>query len=196
MTSLSGWLDLRGAAAADGGSRLATRTDAREEQTAVLHAGAALIARTRASVARDVDRGVAAVLTGHPRWLDGALADIALKQGHARALIEAYASMGERLAERLWGTFALAVIDARQSRAVLAIDRMGVERLCYGLQDGLFAFGATVQDVTRHPAFGFEVDPQAIFDYLYHHMIPAPRSIARGVAKLPAATCSPCATAR
>ena len=186
-SSLSGWLDTRGAAAAGDGSRVAPQTSARGEQTAALHPGATLIGGSRTSVAQDVERGVAAALTGHPRWLDGALADIALKQGHARALIEGYFSMGDRLAERLAGTFAFALIDARQSRALLAIDRMGVERLCYAAKDGLFAFGATVQDVTRHPLFGFDVEPQAIFDYLYHHMIPAPRTIARGVAKLPAA---------
>ena len=115
------------------------------------------------------------------------MTELARREGHANALLKAYIDSGDDFVARLQGTFALAVVDAHRSRALLAIDRMGVERLCYGVQDGLLAFGAGVQDVTAHPVFGFEIDPQALFDYLYHHMIPAPRSIARGVHKLPAA---------
>jgi asparagine synthase (glutamine-hydrolysing) len=41
-----------------------------------------------------------------------------------------------------------------------------------------------VQSVAAHPAIGRVIDPQAIYDYLYFHTIPAPRSLYRGVRKL------------
>ncbi len=188
MTDHAGWLDSRsGIAAGDLATRLAEPQRATNGIAVSLHAGAGLAGGPRARTAQDAARGTAALLCGHPRWRDPALAAIARRQGDAQALLEAYHTLGEQLVEGLGGTFAVAVIDARQSRALLAIDRMGVERLCYAVKDGLLAFGATIEDVTRHPVIGFTIESQAIFDYLYHHMVPAPRTIARGVFKLPAA---------
>ncbi len=130
MTSLLGWLDTRGGA--DGAGRAATLSAATRAQTVTVGANASLRGGPDASIAEDPARGCAALLRGQPRWLDATLADIARRQSHARALLEGYLSLGERVAERLAGTFAFAVIDGRRQRAVLAIDRMGVERLCYG----------------------------------------------------------------
>jgi asparagine synthase (glutamine-hydrolysing) len=187
MTDHSGWLDSRDVAAAELAARAAEAQHSRPDAAVAPGPGALLVAGPRAQVAQDPARGMAAMLCGHPRWLDPELAATANRRGDAHALLDAYATLGERLVERLGGTFALTVVDAPRKRALLAIDRMGVERLCYGLKDGLLAFGATVDDVTRHASIGFSIEPQAIFDYLYHHMIPAPRTIARGVYKLPGA---------
>ena len=188
MTDHAGWLDSRGGFAAEAlAARIADPADATQRDSVALRPGAVLAGSPRACVAHDRTRGVAALLCGHARWLDPALAATAARHGNAQALLAAYVEFGEQLIERLAGTFALAVIDSSRTRALLAVDRMGVERMCYGLEDGLLAFGATVDDVTRHPSIGFSIEPQAVFDYLYHHMIPAPRTIARGVSKLPAA---------
>lgn len=183
MTDYAGWLDSPGGVAA--ARTLAPRV--LPGDAVVLGPGAALLSGGRAQLAQDAERKIAALLCGHPRWLDPALATTASRDGDAEALLAAYLNYGEGLIDRLGGTFALAVIDGQRSQALLAVDRMGVERLCYSVNDGLLAFGATVDDVTRHPGIGFSIEPQAIFDYLYHHMIPAPRTIARGVSKLPAA---------
>ena len=187
MTDHAGWLDSRSDVAADERAARTLAARALPGASVVLGTGAALRTEGRAQLAHDAERNVAALLCGHPRWLDRALAITASRDGDAQALVEAYLAYGEQLIERLGGTFALAVIDAQRTQALLAIDRMGVERLCYSVKDGLLAFGATVDDVTRHPGIGFSIEPQAVFDYLYYHMIPAPRTIARGVCKLPGA---------
>ena len=44
-------------------------------------------------------------------------------------------------------------------------------------------FGSSVQSVAAHPAVGRTIDPQAIYDYLYFHTIPAPRSLYQGRAQ-------------
>jgi asparagine synthase (glutamine-hydrolysing) len=51
-------------------------------------------------------------------------------------------------------------------------------------RDGHLVFGSSVQSVAAHPAVGRNIDPQAIYDYLYFHTIPAPRSLYQGVRKL------------
>jgi asparagine synthase (glutamine-hydrolysing) len=64
------------------------------------------------------------------------------------------------------------------------LDRIGAERLCYAHRGGHLAFGSSVQNVVAHPGVGQVIDPQAIYDYLYFHTIPAPRSLYQGVHKL------------
>jgi len=45
-------------------------------------------------------------------------------------------------------------------------------------------FGSSAESVRRHPAVQARVSPQAIYDYVYFHMIPSPRTIYLGIEKL------------
>ena len=131
-----------------------------------------------------VEDGLAVALHGRPAFLDSALAALARDQGPAVAAARGWQGFGEKLPTMLSGSFALAVLEPLRKRAFLAIDRMGVERLCYARRDAELVFGASAQSVTLHPAVGRDIDPQAIYDYLYFHMIPSPRTLYRGVEKL------------
>jgi asparagine synthase (glutamine-hydrolysing) len=83
-------------------------------------------------------------------------------------------------AARTRGTFAVARSLDDGSR-FLAVDRFAQETLCWARE------GDEVRVAERADAFGArELDPQAIHDYLFFHMIPAPRTIYRGVQRLPA----------
>ena len=61
--------------------------------------------------------------------------------------------------------------------------------LCYRLIDGRLHF-AERADALAALAPVAEHDPQAIFDYLYFHVIPSPRTIFHGVFRLPPAHCA------
>jgi asparagine synthase (glutamine-hydrolysing) len=82
------------------------------------------------------------------------------------------------------GSFAFAVLEPLKRRACLVLDRVGAERLCYARRGDHLVFGSSVQNVAAHPRVGRVIDPQAIYDYLYFHTIPAPRSLYQGVHKL------------
>ncbi|WP_313953792.1 asparagine synthase C-terminal domain-containing protein, partial [Accumulibacter sp.] len=75
-------------------------------------------------------------------------------------------------------------VDARRECVFLAVDRFAVHTLCYRADERTLAFSDRADCVQGG---GKEFDPQAIFDYLYFHMIPAPRTIFQGVRRLPAA---------
>ena len=84
------------------------------------------------------------------------------------------------------GDFAVAVRDHRE-RVFLAVDRFSIRTLCYRVA------GDAIEASTRADVVagtGAEQDPQAIFDYLYFHAIPAPRTIFKGVYRLPAGHCA------
>ena len=131
-----------------------------------------------------VENGLVAALYGRPRFLDDELALIARDQNPATAVAYGWMRFGEKLPTLMHGNFAFAVIEPLKKKACLALDRVGAERLCYAQRGGHLVFGSSVQNVAAHPAVGRSIDPQAIYDYLYFHTLPAPRSLYQGVRKL------------
>jgi len=130
------------------------------------------------------DSELSTALHGRPRFLDPDLSAMARNQNPAVALALGWQRHGENLPTLMQGNFAFAVIEPSKKQVFLALDRIGAERLCYARHGGHFAFGTSAQSVTAHPAVGRTIDPQAIYDYLYFHTIPAPRSLYQGVHKL------------
>lgn len=131
-----------------------------------------------------VENGLVAALTGRPVFLDEALALIARDRSPAMAVAHGWLRHGEKLPTLIHGNFAFAVLEPLKKKACLVLDRVGAERLCYANRGGHLVFGSSAQNVAAHPGVGRVIDPQAIYDYLYFHTIPAPRSLYRGVHKL------------
>ncbi len=131
-----------------------------------------------------VENGLAAALIGRPVFLDDELAFIAQDRNPATAVAHGWVRHGESLPILMQGNFAFAVLEPLRKRASLVLDRIGAERLSYAHRGGHLVFGSSVQNVAAHPAIGRVIDPQAIYDYLYFHTIPAPRSLYQGVHKL------------
>jgi len=118
-------------------------------------------------------------LQGGPVYLDGK--PVATP---APAIAAAYQSRGVAFLSRLTGRFALAVADRAAGRVLLALDRMGMERLTYARLDNGLVFSSSAEAVSRYPGVAAPLRLQSIFDYLLLHMIPAPHTVYRGVSKL------------
>lgn len=80
------------------------------------------------------------------------------------------------------GQFALAMTDD-QGRSLLAVDRFATEAICYRQQGTELRWSTAANALADAQS---EIDLQSIFDYLYFHAIPSPRTIFRGVSRLPA----------
>ncbi len=111
--------------------------------------------------------------------------------GLGRALIAAYRQRGIGLLDDLHGTFALALVDDRRDEVLLAVDRVGIETLCIAADGSRWAFandaGAAAAALTGDavgPSKLADLDPQALFDYLYFHCIPGPSTVFRGVTRV------------
>ena len=132
----------------------------------------------------DVSDGCVAVIHGRPRFVDDELAAIARERSPAAAVAQGWERFGAKLPTVIEGSFALAVLRPTERRAFLALDRIGIERLCYGERSGTLVFGTSAQSIGAHPAFGREIELQSVYDYLFFHMIPCPGTIYRGIHKL------------
>lgn len=125
---------------------------------------------------------------GNPRFVEPSLARLAREQGDAAAWRAALAQGAARAASDVEGNFAVGLVDT-DGRTFLAVDRFAVCSLCYRLVNGRLHFAARADELAAL-APKAEIDPQAIFDYLYFHVIPSPRTIFKGVHRLPAAHCA------
>lgn len=130
------------------------------------------------------DYGLCAAIDGRPHWEDPTLAKIAREVSPAAALIAAYRHDGVDCLRQVHGNFGLAIMEPASGTALLAIDRMGIHRLCFSARDKALVFGATTDSVVAHPAVGRVLSDQGIFNYLFYHMVPAPGTIYAGVEKL------------
>jgi len=102
----------------------------------------------------------------------------------ARALCNAYLHHGASIMSDIHGQFSLAVLDLRDRSALLAIDRLGIEPLSYTVAGNMLIFASRADCLSMHPHASSEIDPQSIYNYLYFHCVPSPRSIYRHQHKL------------
>jgi asparagine synthase (glutamine-hydrolysing) len=106
----------------------------------------------------------------------------------SEVLLHGYAAWGEEVVQRLNGMFDFALWDARRRRLLIGRDRLGVKPL-YVLQDGRrLAFATEAKALLQLPGVRAELDTDCLADYLHLGYVPAPRSIFRGIRKLPPAT--------
>jgi len=83
----------------------------------------------------------------------------------------------------LKGPFAFGHHDAQSGRTLLAVDRFAMRTICHRV------VGSELHFAERADALAGEadaLDPQAVFEYLYFHCIPAPRTVFKEVMRLPA----------
>ena len=120
---------------------------------------------------------------GSPDFRDSALATLAQSESAAAAWRQALQSDPAPALAGIGGDFAVAVRSAN-GRTVLAVDRFAIHTLCWRVVNGELRF-ATRADELADDDTG--IDPQAIFDYLFFHAIPSPRTIFRGIWRLPPA---------
>lgn len=147
-------------------------------------AGLIAAGRMASSLHRDPESGCIAAVLGRPRWADAAVARLAEAQGHAAAALAHYREHGDALLQAMRGNFALMMIDPRNRCALLAVDRIGTERLCFARIGSLLVFSTSARAVAKHPGVQAPINRQAVFEYLYCHMVPSPDTAFAGVEKL------------
>ncbi len=120
------------------------------------------------------------LIAGTPRIRDARLALQVKQEGWAVLLPRLLAKPTEVLAH-LAGRFSLLWLDPRLQQLGFASDRFNTFGYCYRVEGSRVSFASRADTVPTQ----LEIDPQSIFDYLYFHAIPAPRTIFRGINRLP-----------
>ncbi|MHB1247077.1 MAG: asparagine synthetase B family protein, partial [Sulfuriferula sp.] len=188
MAGICGWLDnkldrVRGQRVLDTMCAALGTPSARLEST--LRDGAALAASSPFNDVSLYDAGGAiAVLRGRIHSDDPAIASAIARHNPAAGVLAAWRQAGRDGLAQIHGSFALAVCEPASNTLLLAVDRAGAQPLCYAEVAGGLAFASRADALTAHPEVNSTLDQQAIFDFLYFHLVPAPTSIFQGVKKL------------
>ena len=123
-------------------------------------------------------------IQGHVHWLDDELARASINQGLAQTIVNAYIRTNIDFLKKLSGNFALCLIDLSKRKTLIAIDKIGISSLFFSVAHNQLVFASDARAITKHPHTNTAINPQAIFDYLYFHMVPSPRCIFDNVEKL------------
>jgi len=94
----------------------------------------------------------------------------------------------QKTLEKTCGMFALAVYDKRTQKLTLARDRLGEKPLYYGWIKDIFVFGSELKILKGITDTLPEIDPEALAQFFRYGYIPGPRSIFKGIKKLPPGT--------
>lgn len=105
--------------------------------------------------------------------------------GDSEVILKAYHAWGERSVERLHGMFAFGIWDLHNQRLFLARDRMGIKPLYYAQTGRWFRFASNSQALLAGGGVDTGIDPVGLHHQLtLHAVVPAPRTILKGVRKV------------
>jgi asparagine synthase (glutamine-hydrolysing) len=120
------------------------------------------------------------------------LRDLLAKLGHRFAtrsdtetIVHAYEEFGDECVKYLNGMFAFAIWDGPARRLFLARDRFGIKPLYYTVLGDELVFGSELKSILQHPKVERRIDVVALNEYLSFEYVPTPRTIFKGIRKLP-----------
>ncbi|WP_326539119.1 asparagine synthetase B family protein [Pseudorhodoferax sp.] len=125
--------------------------------------------------------GSPACVIGHPSFQDGSHAQLLRQQGAEAAWRAAFAQGGPQCAAKVSGDFAIG-LRTGDGRVFLAVDRFGMRSLCYRQVGDQLLFAERADALADA---GSDIDRQAVYDYLFFHVIPSPHTIYRDVRRVP-----------
>lgn len=96
-----------------------------------------------------------------------------------------YEERGDDFLQALNGMFAIALWDDRRQRLVLARDRAGEKPLFYAQVGETLVFASELKALLEYPGVGRELDLASLKQYFFYGYVPGPRSIWKGIQKLP-----------
>lgn len=126
------------------------------------------------------------LVSGTPRFSTEALNSLASAEGIAAAWRRLIVAQGISGLDGVSGDFSVGYAD-ENGRGFLAVDRFSIRSLCYRIVNGELRFAARADELADADT---PIDPQAIFDYLYFHVIPSPRTIFKDIYRLPPGHCA------
>ncbi|ALZ84203.1 asparagine synthetase B [Pseudomonas oryzihabitans] len=109
--------------------------------------------------------------------------------GDTEILLKAYHAWGKDMLPKLNGMFAFAIWERDSGRLFIARDRLGIKPLYLSFTDKRLRFASSLPALLEAGDVDTSIDPVALNHYLnFHAVVPAPRTILKGVQKLPPAT--------
>ena len=109
--------------------------------------------------------------------------------GDTEVILKAYHAYGKDCLNHFNGMFAFAIQHRDSGKVFLARDRLGIKPLYYSWGAREFRFASTLPALLAGGGIDTDIDAIALNYYMtFHAVVPAPRTILKGVKKLPPAS--------
>jgi asparagine synthase (glutamine-hydrolysing) len=106
-------------------------------------------------------------------------------ESDTEVMLTAFTELGVRNAlPKLFGMFALAVLDLAESKLTLVRDRVGKKPLYYALKGDTLLFGSELRALRAFPGFKPSISPESFALYMQFGALPAPWTIYENVHQL------------
>jgi asparagine synthase (glutamine-hydrolysing) len=106
-------------------------------------------------------------------------------ESDTEVILRLYQEEGPDCVKHLRGMFGFAIWDERRGRLFAARDRLGQKPFYYAVRDGKLLFGSEIKALLAADPALAEVDVEALDQYFALRVIASPRSMFRGIRKLP-----------
>jgi asparagine synthase (glutamine-hydrolysing) len=113
------------------------------------------------------------------------------KKGHkfythtdTETIVHLYEEYGDRCAEKLRGMFVFAIWDAKNKKALLVRDRLGIKPLYYTLVNGKLIFGSEMKAILTYPEVQRKINETSLYHFLNIGYFPDPETIFLGIKQL------------
>lgn len=106
-------------------------------------------------------------------------------QSDTETIVHGHEQWGADVTGRLNGIFGFALWDSGAHELLLARDHLGVKPLYYYDDGRRLLFGSEIKAILQDPRVPREVDAQALAIFLAYGYVPSPRTLFRGIHKIP-----------
>lgn len=102
-------------------------------------------------------------------------------------IVHAYEEWGRACVKRFNGMFAFAIWNARSRELFLARDHLGIKPLYYSVAGDKLIFASEIKSLLKSQLCQREVDLQAMAELFTFRYVPSPKTLFKGILKLPPA---------
>ena len=110
-------------------------------------------------------------------------------QSDTEVIVQGFLQWDDRVFSRLNGMFAIALLDRRNRRLLLARDHAGIKPLFYAWDGRRLAWASEVKAIIASGLVTRRLDMASLAEFLAWEYVPCPGTLLDGVRKLPPATC-------
>jgi asparagine synthase (glutamine-hydrolysing) len=120
---------------------------------------------------------------GNPSWVAPNRDDTHQNTNLCNSIAKAYKDIGKHFLNKLTGEFVVVIHDTENKKTLIGIDKMGIGRLVYKNNNGLI-FSNSIKTIQHFSNSSLNIQNQAIYNYIYFHMLPSPGSFFSDILKL------------
>ncbi|MDH3663233.1 MAG: asparagine synthase (glutamine-hydrolyzing), partial [Alphaproteobacteria bacterium] len=106
-------------------------------------------------------------------------------ESDCEVVLHLYEEEGEACLQKLRGMFAFAIWDERKQQLFCARDRLGQKPFYYACKDNSLLFASEIKALLKADPSLRQMNPEAFDEYMTLRLIGAPKSMFRGIEKLP-----------